>query len=452
MYKERDMSRVIRKIQPKVQAILPRKRVAAYARVSSDKETMLESLAAQISYYGAYIQRNPEWLYVGVYADEGLTGTKDKRPEFQRLIADCYAGLIDMVITKSLSRFSRNTLDTLNILRELKQRGVDVFFERENIHSNSGDGELMLSILSSFAQEESRSVSENCKWRIRKKMEQGELVNLREMFGYTITKGRVEIDQERATIVRSIFFDYLDGVGTAELARRLTEAGVPTLRGGQWTAGKILGMLKNEKYIGDALSQKKYVLDHLSKRAVWNHGQRPMYYAEETHPAIIEKFVFEQVQLRIAEELKIVGGHRPNNLRYPFSGRIMCDNCRKHFKRITKRGMAYWHCSTTVQFGTSACYSKRIPEATLLDITAQATGMSEFSEDVFETLIDHIRAADGNSLIYIFKDERTVQTIWQDRSRADSWTDEMKQAAREKSLLMKETNGVGSNSEAGTKN
>ena len=125
------MSRMIRKIQPRVQAILPRKRVAAYARVSSDKETMLESLAAQISYYGAYIQRNPEWLYVGVYADEGLTGTKDKRPEFQRLIADCYAGLIDMVITKSLSRFSRNTLDTLNILRELKQRGVDVFFERE---------------------------------------------------------------------------------------------------------------------------------------------------------------------------------------------------------------------------------------------------------------------------------------------------------------------------------
>jgi len=452
MYKERDMSRVIRKIQPRVQAILPRKRVAAYARVSSDKETMLESLAAQISYYGAYIQRNPEWLYVGVYADEGLTGTKDKRPEFQRLIADCYAGLIDMVITKSLSRFSRNTLDTLNILRELKQRGVDVFFERENIHSNSGDGELMLSILSSFAQEESRSVSENCKWRIRKKMEQGELVNLREMFGYTITKGRVEIDQVRAEIVRSIFFDYLSGGGTAEIARRLTEKGITTLRGGQWTAGKILGMLKNEKYRGDALSQKKYIIDHLSKRAAWNHGERPMYYAEETHPAIIEKFVFEQVQLRIAEELKIVGGHHPNIQRYPFSSRIVCGNCGKHYKRITKRGAPFWQCSTTVQFGATACHSKRIPEATLLEITAQAMGTHEFCEDVFETQIAHIRAADGNSLIYIFRDVRTVQTIWQDRSRADSWTDEMKQTAREKSLLMKEMHDDGSDSEAGTKN
>ena len=285
------MARIIHTRKPTISAIQPRLRIAAYARVSIEKDSMIESLAAQVGYYRTHIQRNPEWQYIGVYADKGITGTKSDRPEFRRLIADCNAGLIDMVITKSLSRFSRNTLDTLNLLRELKQKGVDVFFERENIHSISGDGELMLSILSSFAQEESRSVSENCKWRIRKKMEKGELVNLRDMFGYTITKGRVEIDQERAEAVRSIFYNYLDGVGTAEIARRLTKSGIQTLRGGKWTAGKIIGMLKNEKYMGDALLQKKYVIDHLSKQKVWNHGERPMYYAEGTHPAIIEKFV-----------------------------------------------------------------------------------------------------------------------------------------------------------------
>jgi len=446
------MARVIHTRKPTIPAIRPRTRVAAYARVSNDKESMIESLAAQVSYYSAHIQRNPQWIYVGVYADEGLTGTKDNRPEFQRLIADCFAGKIDMVITKSLSRFSRNTLDTLNILRELKQKGVDVFFERENIHSNSGDGELMLTILSSFAQEESRSVSENCKWRIRRKMEQGELVNWREMFGYTIEKGIVEIDQERAVIVRSIFIDYLDGVGTAEIARCLTEKGVETFRGGQWTASKILGMLKNEKYTGDALSQKKYVVDHLSKRRVWNHGERPMYFAEETHQAIIDHELFERVQKRITEELDANGGHRTNNQRYLFSGRIICSNCGKHYKRITKRGEHFWQCSTTVQFGAKACSSKRIPERTLWDVSNHTLGNSSLDEATFTAQIDHIQAADGNRLIYICRDGYTIHADWRDRSRSESWTVDMKQAAREKSLAKKETLNGGSSSKTGNEN
>ena len=446
------MNRVIHKVQPTISAIPQRKRVAAYARVSSDKDSMIESLAVQVGYYSVYIQRNPQWIYIGVYADEGLTGTKDNRPEFQRLIADCYEGKIDMVITKSLSRFSRNTLDTLNILRELKQRGVDVLFERENIHSNSGDGELMLTILSSFAQEESRSVSENCKWRIRKRMEQGELVNWREMFGYTIERGIVEIDPERAVIVRSIFIDYLNGVGTAEIARCLTEKGVQTFRGGNWTSSKILGMLKNEKYTGDALSQKKYVVDHLSKRRVWNHGERPMYFAEETHQAIIDHEMFERVQKRITEELDANGGHRANNQRYLFSGRIVCDACGKHYKRITKRGKPFWQCSTTVQLGTGSCPSKRIPEDTLLDTTREILKEDVLSEGIFSLLIDHIEAADGNRLIYICRDGYTIQADWRDRSRSESWTDDMKQAARQKSLVKKETSNGGSDSKTGNEN
>ncbi len=410
------------------------KRVAAYVRVSSLKDAMLQSLSNQVSYYNDFIQHHAGWQFAGVYVDEGFTGTKDMRPEFQRLLADCKAGKIDVVITKSTTRFARNTVTMLGTVRMLKEIGVDVFFEKENIHSMRGDGELMLTILSSFAQEESRSVSENCKWRLQEKMKQGEMVGLRAMYGYNIIKGSVEIDQERAAIVRSIFFDYLNGRGTAEIARRLAEKGVQTIHGGDWTATKILGMLQNEKYTGNALLQKKYVADHLSKHKVRNNGERPKYYAEGTHPAIIEKSTFELVQSRIAEELNAIGGYRPNNQRYSFSGKIVCGKCGKHFKRITKRGVPYWHCSTTVRFGTAACQSKRIPEATLLNVTANVLSISELSVDTFENQIDHIEAKDGNCLIFVFKDGRIVQTKWQDHSRSESWTDEMKQIAREKFL------------------
>lgn len=408
------------------------KRVAAYVRVSSLKDAMLQSLSNQVSYYNDFIQHHAGWQFVGVYVDEGFTGTKDVRPEFQRLLADSKAGKIDMVVTKSTTRFARNTVTMLETVRMLKEFDVDVFFEKENIHSMSGDGELMLTILASFAQEESRSVSENCKWRIREKMKQGELVNLREMFGYTIIKGNIEIDQERAAIVRSIFVDYLSGVGTAEIARRLAEKRVKTIHGGQWTATKILGMLQNEKYTGNALLQKKYIVDHLSKCKVRNNGERPKYYAEKTHPAIIERSIFERAQSRIAEDLHTNGGYLPNDQRYPFSGKIVCGKCGKHFKRITKRGVPYWHCTTTVRFGTAACQSKRIPEATLLSVAANALGISAFCTDVFESRIDHIEAYDGNRLTYIFKDGQMVETIWLDHSRSDSWTDEMKQTARER--------------------
>jgi len=432
------MEREINIRRPIKPALPSFKRVAAYVRVSSIKDAMLQSLSNQVSYYNYFIQHHAGWQFAGVYVDEGFTGTKDMRPEFQRLLADCKSGMIDMVVTKSTTRFARNTVTMLETVRMLKEFSVDVFFEKENIHSMSGDGELMLTILSSFAQEESRSVSENCKWRLQEKMKHGEIVGLRAMYGYNIIKGSVEINEERAAIVRSIFFDYLSGVGTAEIARRLTEKSVQTIHGGQWTATKILGMLQNEKYTGNALLQKKYVADHLSKRKVRNKGERPKYYAEDTHPGIINKSTFERVQGRIAEELLASGGHRPNSQRYPFSGKIVCGKCGKHFKRITKRGVPYWHCTTTVQSGAAACQSKRIPEATFLTITANILGISVFSAEVFESRIDHIEAYDGNRLAFAFKDGQTVETIWQDHSRTESWTDEMKQNAREKNLIRRQ--------------
>ena len=446
------MNRVVRKLKPTIPAIPQRMRVAAYARVSNDKESMVESLVAQVGYYSAHIQRNPQWIFVGVYADEGLTGTKDNRPEFQRLIADCYAGKIDMVITKSLSRFSRNTLDTLNILRELKQKGVDVFFERENIHSNSGDGEFMLTILSSFAQEESRSVSENCKWRIREKMKRGELVGLRDMYGYVIERDSVSIEPRQAEIVRRIFDWYISGDSSVVIARRLNAAGEQTLNHAAWSAKHVREILTNEKYTGNALLQKSYITDYLSKRKKRNHGQVPQYYVEQSHQAIVDTDTFETAR----ELLKSAGErNKPNspvNARYPFTGKIICSNCGKNFQQKTTKGRVGWLCATYLEYGRSACPAKQIPEAALLDACVEALELPSFNETEFRKRISRIEVTGANTLRFVFTDGTIREAVWKDRSRSESWTDEMKQAAREKSLAIKEALNGGSNPETGNEN
>ena len=446
------MKRVVYKLQPTILAITQRIRVAAYARVSNDKESMVESLAAQVGYYSAHIQRNPQWIYVGVYADEGLTGTKDNRPEFQRLIADCYVGKIDMVITKSLSRFSRNTLDTLNILRGLKQKGVDVFFERENIHSNSGDGELMLTILSSFAQEESRSVSENCKWRIREQMKRGELVGLRDMYGYVIERDNISIEPRQAEVVKRIFDWYISGDSSVVIARRLNAAGELTLNHAAWSAKHVREILANEKYAGNALLQKSYITDYLSKHKKRNHGQVPQYYVEQSHPAIVDIDIIETAR----EMLKSAGERNkpanPVNARYPFTGKIVCGNCGKNFQRKTTKGRVGWLCATYLEHGRSACPAKQIPETALLDACAEALELSSFDEAEFRKQISRIEVTGANTLKFVFIDGAVRIAVWIDRSRSESWTDEMKQAAREKSLAIKEALNGGSNPETGNEN
>lgn len=232
-----------------------RKRVAAYARVSSGKDAMLHSLSAQISYYNSYIGSRGDWELAGIYADEALSGTKADRPEFQRMLADCRAEKIDMVITKSLTRFARNTVTLLETARELKLLGVDIFFEKENLHTLSSDGELMLTLLASFAQEESRSVSENQKWRIHKMFESGR-PNTGRMLGYRLKDGTLCVVPEEAEIVKIIFTDFLSGMGKNAIARKLNDMGIPTLSNSVWRDNTIDGILKNEKYTGDMILQK----------------------------------------------------------------------------------------------------------------------------------------------------------------------------------------------------
>ncbi|MPM46823.1 hypothetical protein SDC9_93530 [bioreactor metagenome] len=317
--------RIIEPIQ-KVQKV--KKKVCAYARVSTDNDKQGESLENQIQYYENIISNNLDYEYVGVFADRGVTGTTENRPEFQRMLQLCREGKIDLIITKSISRFARNTAVMLETVRALKEIGVEVRFEKENINTLSGDGELMLTVLSSFAQEESKNVSDNLKWRVKKKFEQGELIiNTTRFLGYDKDKyGDLVINREEAEVVKRIFNEYLSGKGAFTIAKELNADGVPTVAGGRWQENTILNILKNEKYKGDAILQKYYTPDHLKKGTVRNKGEVDSYYIEDNHSPIITREMWEQVQEEIERRGKakgnVAGDTNKYKNRYPLTGML----------------------------------------------------------------------------------------------------------------------------------
>ncbi len=337
-----------------------------------------------------------------------------------------------MIITKSISRFARNTVTLLETVRELKSLGVDVYFEEQNIHSISGDGELMLTILASYAQAESLSASENCKWRVRKRFENGELAGLNFMFGYLIAKGEIEIDPEQAAVVRMIFDDYIGGMGGGRIAKKLMGMNVATVRGADWNSERVMEILRNEKYTGNALLQKKYVADHLTKKLVRNTGALPQYFAEGTHPAIIDTATFEKAQAVMEERRRRYDAKDTSDNRYPFSGIIRCGNCDKNYKRRVAAGRVAWQCSTFLKNGKAACHAKQIPEPVLYITGAEVLGQKEFDAEIFKKEIAEIRVPEFNKLVFVFRDGHTAEKAWQDRSRRESWTDEMRQAASQR--------------------
>lgn len=424
------MKKTVTKKEITLKELPAKTRVAAYARVSSGKDEMLHSLAAQVSHYSDYIQQYPGWLYVGVYADEAMTGTNNNRTEFKRLIKDCRNGEIDLVLTKSISRFARNTVDLLETVRELKNMGVDVFFEEQNIHTMSGDGELMLTILASYAQEESRSASDNCKWRIRRQFENGELANLRVMFGYRIIKGKVEIDLEQAAVVRMIFEDYLSGLSGDKIAQKLKVMNVEKPYGGEWRNSRVIDIIKNEKYTGNALLQKKYVADHLSKKLIWNKGCLPQYYAEDTHPAIIDLETFDKAQAILNERRMKYKTVNNTRMRYPFSGLIRCGICGKNYKRKDRKGKVAWCCSSLLQEGKAVCPSKQIPEQVLYSLSTEILGLEEFDEECFEKTVTEILVPEHKTVVFVLESGKRIEKEWQYISRRESWTEEMREAAR----------------------
>lgn len=418
-----------------IPAIAKRERVAAYARVSCGKDAMLHSLSAQVNYYSQYIQQNPAWEYAGVYVDEALTGTKDSRPEFQRMLADCKAGKIDRILTKSLSRFARNTVTVLESVRMLKSLGIDVYFEEGNIHSIGADSELILTLLASFAQEESLSVSENQKWRIRKGFEQGEVMCWRFMLGYRIEHGKVEIDPDGAEIVRDIFHRAIAEETYGSICRRLNAQGKTGALGKPFRSAHIRDILTNEKYTGNALLQKTFVRDHLSKRQVANKGELPQYYATETHPAIIDEATFEAAQAIVrqhAERRRDCA--RPQ--RSEFTTKIRCPICGQAYKRVTSNGTVGW-CSTYQDKGKRYCRGKKIPEAVLKALVADVLELPCYEAPEMEAQIDHIEVPADNHLTFFLKNGHIEERIWKDRSRRESWTPEMKEKARQNAMKRK---------------
>lgn len=361
-------------------AIQTRKlRVAAYCRVSTEQEEQQHSFATQVSYYTSYIENNPNYEMAGIYADEGITGTSTRRRKrFLDMVADCEAGKIDLIITKSISRFARNTQDCLFYSRKLKGLGIGIFFEREGINTMDATGELLFTILSSLAQDESRSISENCQWGIRKKFRDGKLhLNANRFMGYDKdADGHLVINPEQAKIVKRIFDEFMGGMNPDVIARRLNEEGVPGCMGEpKWHTSTIQGMLRNEKYMGDSLLQKTYTEDFLTKKTVKNCGALPQVLVKGDHEAIVDAEMWDAVQLELKrrseymQRLQIRTMGRSTD-EQPFSCRVICGTCGKLFWRRTfqrlNRPLKVWQCGQRYrEKGVVGCTSENLPEKDL---------------------------------------------------------------------------------------
>ena len=340
------MARLI-KLTPQATAVPPRLRVAAYARVSKDTEQLMHSLSAQVSHYSDLIQHTPGWAYAGVYVDAGLTGTSaSARPEFQRLIADCDAGKIDIVLTKSISRFARNTVDLLSTVRHLKALGIEVRFEREHINSLSADGEVMLSILASFAQEESTSLSNNIKWVFQKKFREGQIHSRHSTLGYRWEGDKMVIVPEEAEIVRFIFDSYIDGMSTGEITKELNRRGVKSLTGRTFPQASVVVILQNESYTGCLLLQRTYNYE-LNKERI-NRGEMPMYRIDDHHPAIISDETFAAAMAVKEQRGNAAAAKRRIS---DFSKKVWCGLCGRraaaHHTTSARRdpNRIYWVCN-----------------------------------------------------------------------------------------------------------
>ena len=341
-------------------------KVAAYCRVSTDSEDQLNSYKSQVSYYTDYIKKKKEWTLADIYADEAITGTQvGKREDFQRMMNDCKEGKIDMIITKSISRFARNTLDTLKYVRNLKQRNIAVFFEEENINTLTMDGELLLVILSSVAQQEVENISANVKKGLKMKMQRGEMVGFVGCLGYDYDQEKkiITINEEEAETVRYIFKRYLDGMGAFTIAHELEDMKVKTKYGNsRWHDTTVMGILKNEKYIGDLRMGKTFTVDPISKRRLDNKGEEDQFYVKDHHEPIIEREAFEKVQEILSRRSKKKGpGNREKlSRKYAFSSMIECGFCGSSFTRKSWNASTIykkpgWQCVGFVRRGKKFC-------------------------------------------------------------------------------------------------
>ena len=393
-------------LEPKRTLVPKRIRVAAYARVSVEKETSEHSFKAQSEHFIKLLNSNPLWINAGLYTDLGITGTKAVRPGFSRLIEDCEKGLIDLVITKSVSRFARNTVDLLNTVRHLSELGINVHFERENMDSVSGKGEFVMTLLASFAQEEARSMSENMKWTFRKGFEKG-TGNWSHLYGYKREDGNLTIDEHEAEVIRSIYSMYLEGKGPHAIVAELKRMGVTRRDGTLFTYNRIVKVLNQEKYAGNSLLQKTYRENFITKKRMVNKGQLPMYFAEGTHPAIIDQSVLDSVRELKAQrrELGYMAGRQE---RFScFTGKIFCAECGRTYRRCNKGGRwkrYIWRCGSKITNGTSACAAQNLPEKLLIEESCRVLGLESFNPEIIQAQVDSIVVSNPCTITFTLKD------------------------------------------------
>lgn len=381
-----------------------RLRVAAYCRVSTDDEDQIKSYNSMVKYYTELIQNNAQWVFAGVYADKAITGTKvDKREDFQRLIQDCMDGKIDMVIAKSLPRFARNTLDTLKYVRMLKERKIAVYFEVEKINTLK-DGEFLMTILSSVAQQEVENTSAYVKKGLKMKMKRGELVGFQGCLGYDydVTTKSISINEEGAEVVRYIFDRYVAGAGSSMIARELNEQGITTIRGNQWTSSSVMGIINNEKYKGDILLGKTFTVDPISKRRLENLGEEDRFYIKDHHEPIISAETFARAQeireRRNGGRKSATPGKREKYSRqYAFSCILECGFCganlsRRRWHSSSKYKKTIWQCVKSTKDGKRFCPdSKGIPEQVIEDAFIESYKMlCADNKDVLDEFISRV--------------------------------------------------------------
>ncbi|MCD7741903.1 MAG: recombinase family protein [Ruminococcus sp.] len=377
-------------------------RVAAYARVSTDNEDQETSLAAQTDYYQKKIIEHPGWEFVQIYVDDGISGLSTKhRDGFNKLIADCLSGHIDLVLTKSISRFARNTVDTVTTIRMLKEKGVGVYFEKENIFTTDSKGEFLLTIMSSLAQEESRSISENVTWGQRKRLSDGKVSLAYSRFlGYDKgpEKYTMVVNPEQAMTVRRIFFLFLQGYTSHTISNILTEEGVPAPGGGDvWNQQTIRRMLSNEKYKGDALLQKDFTIDYLRKKTKKNEGEVPQYYVEGDHEAIISPWLFDYVQEKLEERLAFPGRYSGLHL---LTSKVICGGCGEMYHPRPWHSTSYnnlkWQCKNTCRKGEK-CRTPKIYDKLLHYMIHDAARIEAYKRDVVQRVVNTVNSVTDKS-------------------------------------------------------
>lgn len=395
-------------------AAVKRLKVAAYARISETKGNMPGSLSAQVSYYNDKIAKNPEWEFAGVYTDAGVSGTSTDRPGFRQMLTDCDAGKIDMIVTKSISRFARNTVDLLEVVRHLRANNIEVVFERENIHTLSGDGELMLSILASFAQEEAWSVSANVKWGIRKNFEKG-ITNQMCVYGYTWTGTTFVINEKQAEAVRYIYQRFLEGARYCDIIRECATHGWEAYWGGDFTTAALKMILRQERYTGNTLLGKSFN-PYPGHHGMKNTGQAPMYFAEGTNPVIIDQETFDRAQISLAERTARNSKYAHNQTPTVFSGNIWCGTCDKRANRChvrwSENKIYGWRCANKAKQRHTRCSWESIREDRLKEITCLLTGTPKFTDDLFSSRVEKVVMPADKVAVFHMRDGRVFEVAF----------------------------------------